>query len=281
ACQCDSSAPLMVGPPNDTIVPPTPTFYVFTPNPLHDGTQFVHDIYVKNVATSRPNNTIRTKQLVIDADYIVFEVESDASEGVIELHMLYGDDVVYRYPISTHEVHNRVRPLALSLQRKTDCYTSDEKAVTITLDGNAAAYALEWDDGTKTMLPAIPEWNGASHYIHIGARCGSSNVDLERLHREHLVTLRALFANGTSRVVSTAKLQLGLDDVRAPVELLDTNESFADTSQSWSRPDRTLVIHSTANPTGASIAGGAAAGAGVFVGAALLRARRRRHRNRL
>jgi hypothetical protein len=282
ACQCEEYQPLAIGPPPDSTVPPTPTFYIFAPNSLHDGTPFVRDIYITNVATSRPNNTIRTKQIAIDYDYIVYEVESDASEGVIELHMTHGDPQIFRYPISTREVPNRARPFSLSLQRKTDCGASNEKSVWITLNGNAAAYALEWDDGRKTIVPADHSWNGTQHDIRIGAACANTNVPFERLHELHAVTLRALFPDGRSRVLATSKLQLGPDEVRSPVELLDTDESFTlDDAPTRYRPERSFVIEASCNPTGATIAGGAAAGGLIVAGGALLRARRRRHQSRL
>lgn len=263
------------------MVPPTPTFYVFTPNPLHDGTPFVHDIRVTNVATSRRNNTFRLEQIAVDHEYIVYQVESDASEGVIELHFTYGDEQVVRYKIATREIANRVRPLELMFQDMTDCGLSDEKAVYLTLEGNAAAYALEWDDGSKTIVPAEGRWNGVNHDVRIGARCGTTNVPLEHLHESHHVTLRALFADGRSRVVATSTLQLSPTNVRSPIELLDAPAVVGESSGWSNRPGSTYVVQAYANPTGAAVAGGAAAGGLVIVGGALLRARRRRHRDRL
>lgn len=279
ACQCDSSASLAIGPAPGTRLPQTPTIYVFAPNALHDGTPFVHDIYVTNTATSRPNTTIRTRQIAIDPEYMVFEIESDASEGVLELHLTYGTPEVFRFPLSDNPPENRVRPLEMVVQEMTDCGMSNEKAVTLTLQGNAAAYALEWDDGRKTVLPAIDNWNSPTHDIRIGTRCSLTNVPFDRLHEEHRVTLRALFPNGTSRIVATTTLQLSPTHVRTPIEILDARGGG--TADFPSTAPRDIVIQATANPTGSSIAGGAATGGAVVIGGALVRARRRRHQNRL
>jgi len=279
ACQCESSAPLVVGAGLDSSVPPEPTLYVFTPNVLHDGTQFVHDIYVTNSATSRPNTMIRTRQIAIDPEYIVFAVESDALEGVLELHLTYGNPEVYRFMISRRPPENFVRPLELDLQDMTDCGLSEEKAITLTYQGNASAYAIDWDDGTKTVLPARRWDDGVRHDVRIGARCGTSNVALDHLHASHAMTVHALFADGSETLVGTSKLQLSKLQVRTPIELLDSRARDEDRLQAT--PMRTFVLHATANPTGAAVAGGAATGGLIVVGAALLRARRRRHATRL
>jgi hypothetical protein len=276
ACQCYDSAPLLIGPAPDSTVPPTPTLYVFFPNSLHDGTSLIHEIYVTNVATSRPNTESRTQQIAIDPEYIVYEVQSDASEGVIELHI---PPNVYRYTIATTPIENRARPIELMLQEMTTCGISSEKAVTVTLQGNAAAYAFEWDDGRKTIVPVSDHWADSRHDVRIGGRCGATNVPFEQLHESHHVTLRALFSDGRSRVVATSTLQLAPTLVRSPVEFLDSRAVAAD--EISERPMRTFVVQATANPTGSAIAGGAATGGLIVVGGALLRTRRRRHQNRL
>jgi hypothetical protein len=280
ACRCDDSRELLISPPPDSVLPPSPTLYVFVPNSQRHVIPMLQNVYVSNTATSAPITTVRTTQVAIDPEHIVYRVEVDASEGVLDVHLTYGKEhLAFSFVIGREPPVHRFRPLELMFHEMTDCGTTDEKSVTLRMEGNAVAYELTWDDGAKTMIPPTDVFHDA-HDVRIGARCGTTNVAYDRLHDSHAITLHALYADGAERTVGTSKLQLSRLRVRSPIELLDARASAANESTPAREP-RTYYLQATANPTGSSIAGGAACGVTLVVGAALWRARRRRHAARL
>ena len=277
ACQCDPRPSLAVSPPLESTVPAHPTFYVFAPR-LDDSaaTTFVDGFAVKNLGVEAPIETFRTKIVDIDPEYVVYAVTSDAREGTVELDVMYGGSKeTGRYTIADAPVEDRARVIGLD---HDPSYTSgDEEGERIWLesDGNAVALRFAWDDGTSTVIP--PDslfWSypaqmvSLPHRTRLGMFCGHTNVALAQLAKNRGFGLYALFADGTSRRIGGAQIELSRDTLHMPIELVDARAPDLPRPIAVDRVDRK-----------ATIAIGGLVGLACWLATQLV-ARRRRHRPR-
>lgn len=263
-CQCAASSQAIVEPAPLSVVPASPTFYIFAPNLLHDGTYFVTNITVTNTATEHANNTIRITHISTDPTFVVFRVESDARDGVVLLQFDDGSADTYRYTIDPDLKIQPSRVVGYSIDDMVAC-DYQEGAVTIDTEGDAIAYAAHWDDGTTTIVPDNHD-EYRPRGLRLGASCDSTNVPFAKLHELRQFGLYALYADGSNKLVGTSSLQLTSHLMRAPVELLRRRADPPEAAPPSAAPV-------AADPTWSSMLSGLAVGACVVFASRSLRRR--------
>jgi hypothetical protein len=263
-----------VSPEDNSVVPPQPTLYVFVPNLFSDGETYSVSFAAKNVATHEPTETLRSQIVNTNPSSVVYAVTSDAVEGILLLTVTYaGDAYTFKYRIAPIPIENRARIVSLYVAT-VPCEHTDN-AIRLEIDGNAAAYRLDWDDGTTTIESPWPD--GEKQSVVLGPGCDATEAERHETARLRKFSMRALFSDRSTLGLGASELVATRKDVRLPIELLDAKVPVEQRAPP-------LVVHATADLTHAAMVTGAATGGGIVVLGAFagsLRARRRKHRTRV
>lgn len=166
--------------------------------------------------------TFEARILQEDEFSTVVRIDYRATAAQMSIRWTLDSDVEATYQISRTLAPNRATVTAVGhLDDEWACSYSD--SIELTVDSNAAAYRVDWEDGTTTFLEPPRFDDQPGHRLFLGhLSCLGYNVDPERLASLRSFRLFALFPDGTEAAFPVAHAMLDDHGVRLPDELLGT-----------------------------------------------------------
>jgi hypothetical protein len=203
-----------LSPPSGTRLPPHPTIYLFDADHIAN----IYDsLSITTDSGDELEQHVRATKLASTPDYTVHRIELPwISARTHSIRVAWNGEPLATYVIADDAEPDRARVVDVSHEER-HWMCSFQDVIAISVEGNAIAYQIEWDDDRTTVLAG----SGDPALLELGhPDCMSYNVAPELLGRARTFELYALFADGAVKRLGSSIAQLDERGARLPVELL-------------------------------------------------------------